>query len=172
MPFKIDSFLFGDAGWCPNNPRFPLLVYRAVSEAKPGEDLARWFEATFGDHGWPPAWRYTVYDFAHYHSTSHEVIGVFLGEARIRFGDSAGQELQVRAGDVVLIPAGVSHELISSSEDFTGVGAYPRGYRADMHTKDKNDRPAVDARIEQLALPAEDPVTGGPGPLHEHWKVT
>lgn len=168
---KVQPFAFDSAGWCPNNLRLPLLVYRQVSDEAPGDDLARWFEETFRKHGWPPEWRYTIYPFPHYHSTSHEVIGVFRGRAKIRFGDSAGQTLEVQAGDVVLIPAGVSHQRLSDSDNFCGVGAYPVGYERDLIRQDEMDVSAsASERIVKLVIPELDPVTGCKEPLRFYWK--
>lgn len=169
---KVEPFLFGDAGWCPNNPDLPLLVYRSVSETLPGEPLAKWFEECFGTNGWPPEWRYTVYPFPHFHSTSHEVIGVFRGSARIRFGDTTGKTLEMSAGDAVLIPAGVSHQLLESEGDFCGVGAYPTDFERDLIRQDENAPSAstVAARIAHVPLPGQDPITGGTGPLHHYWR--
>jgi uncharacterized protein YjlB len=33
-------------------------------------------DALFESHGWARSWRDTVYDFVHYHSQIHEVMGV------------------------------------------------------------------------------------------------
>jgi uncharacterized protein YjlB len=167
---RVEPFLFGDAGWCPNNSRLPLLVYRKVSEVAPGDELAAWFEECFARHGWPPEWRYTVYPFPHYHSTSHEVIGVFRGRAQVRFGDAAGETLEVIAGDTVVIPAGVSHQLLDSEDDFCGVGAYPAGFEYDLLRRENSDVLAAQARIANVPLPEQDPVTGGKGPLHHYWR--
>jgi uncharacterized protein YjlB len=148
-------------GWCPNNRLLPLLIYRSAFEGS-GEVLARTIEDTFDSHGWPPAWRYTIYDFPHYHSTSHEVIGVFSGSAKVRFGDEVGVDMELNTGDVVFIPAGVSHERLSSSADFRGVGAYPAGFEPDIQRKGQSDPDASRERIEDLPHPGLDPVSGAP----------
>ncbi|WP_250123845.1 cupin domain-containing protein [Chroococcidiopsis sp. CCMEE 29] len=64
----------------------------------------------------------------HYHSTAHEVLGISRGKAAVRLGgDARGQTFEVRAGDVIIIPAGVAHKNLDSSSDFLVVGAYPLG---------------------------------------------
>jgi uncharacterized protein YjlB len=166
-----ESHLLQASGWCPNNPVLPLLVYRSVQFEK-SEDLAVWFEAQFASHGWPPSWRYTIYDYAHYHSTCHEVIGVYRGSASVCFGDRGGVTLALYPGDVVVIPAGVSHQRLESTPTFHAVGAYPAGCEPDMRVGAPGERPAADDRIASLAVPMEDPVYGGHGPLWDEWKKT
>ncbi|HET6307266.1 MAG TPA: cupin domain-containing protein, partial [Rhodopila sp.] len=113
------AFVFEDDGMIPNS-RLPLLVYRA---AVPGD--AAGIEAVFAGNRWPPAWRNGVYPFHHFHSTAHEVLGVARGEVSVLFGGPSGQVLTVRAGDVVVVPAGVAHCNQGQSEDLLIVGAYP-----------------------------------------------
>ena len=80
-------------------------------------------EAVFARNEWPPAWRDSVYTFHHYHSTAHEVLGVYRGEATIQFGGDEGITVTVTAGDAVVIPAGVAHKRLASSADFRARGA-------------------------------------------------
>jgi uncharacterized protein YjlB len=70
--------------------------------------------------------------FLNYHSTSHEVLGVHSGVATLRLGGEHGKNVEVVAGDVVIIPAGVAHQNLSSSDDFGVVGAYPGGHDWDL----------------------------------------
>ncbi len=167
MDFLLEKFFLPDGGWCPNS-HLPLLVYRRVS-GRDGEKLACEFEQTFGDHGWPPAWRYTIFDYPHYHSTAPEVIGVYRGRANVRFGDAVGIEMELQSGDIVVIPAGVSHQRVSSSNGFHGVGAYPAGLEVDEIRPDNSKRPEADKRIAGIPLPDRDPWCGGDGPLAKLW---
>jgi uncharacterized protein YjlB len=146
-----------------------LLVYpQALASA--GPDPAALFEKRFTKNHWPAAWRNGVYGFHHYHSAAHEVLGVFSGSARVRFGGENGVVLEVKAGDVVVIPAGVSHKNLGASRDFGVVGAYPKGQRWDMQYGKPGERPAADARIARVDMPAADPVLGETGPLVPLWR--
>ena len=87
----------------------------------------------------------------------------------MRFGGGTGIVLPVRAGDVVVIPAGVGHQNLGSSVDLLVVGAYPRGQRWDLCRGRADERPRALANIARVPLPEADPVYGADGPLIEHW---
>ncbi|MFN5715908.1 MAG: hypothetical protein ACK463_15290, partial [Bradyrhizobium sp.] len=106
------AMVFQDDGLVPNNP-MPFLVYRGAVDA--GRDPEAAIEQLFGSHGWGAMWRNGVYDFAHYHATVHEVLGVARGRARVQFGGAHGQALEIAAGDVALLPAGTGHQCLSAS---------------------------------------------------------
>ncbi len=102
---------FGDDGTFPNS-RLPLLLY--VEAVPRGEASPERMEALFEAGGWPPAWRASVFTYHHYHSTAHEALGCARGWARLMLGGPKGREFEVRAGDVVVIPAGVAHRRLDS----------------------------------------------------------
>jgi uncharacterized protein YjlB len=60
--------------------------------------------------------------------------GVFAGSSTLLVGcgkndvrdESIGQEIKVRAGDVIVLPAGTGHCNTESSEDYRYVGVYPK----------------------------------------------
>ncbi|MFB6261457.1 MAG: cupin domain-containing protein, partial [Thiohalorhabdaceae bacterium] len=122
----------------------------------------------FRAHHWPPAWRFGVFDFHHYHSTAHEVLGVFAGSARLLFGGPDGVTVEAQAGDAIVIPAGVAHKCLVP-KCFRVVGAYPRGQDFDMNRGEPGERPAADHHIAEVPLPAADPVLGPSGPLSREW---
>jgi len=158
------SHLFQDSGSISNNPILPLLIYPSAAPPDP-EAIG----AMFQRNGWPPAWRYGVYSYPHYHSTAHEVLGVYRGSAKIRLGHTAGEVFEVKAGDVIVIPAGVGHENLGSTPEFHVVGAYPRGQIADLLRGKPGERPEADERIARVSLPESDPVFGEDGPLVRLW---
>lgn len=157
-----------DDGTFPNNARLPLLVYPGAVRL-PARDPAAAFEQLFAAHGWPDGWRNGVFGRHHYHSTAHEVLGVYGGRAEIQFGGPHGPVLAVTAGDVVVIPAGVAHKRISASADFAVVGAYPAGQRPDLCHGETGERPRADRNIARVQLPEADPVQGADGALRICW---
>jgi uncharacterized protein YjlB len=164
----IIQHTLSDDGSYPNNERLPLLVYKGVLRL-PEQDPAAAIDSLFAAHDWGGSWRNGVYAFHHYHSTAHEVLGVYSGTAQVQFGGPNGIVLEVMRGDVVLIPAGVAHKNVGSSTDFRVVGAYPEGQQPDMNYGREGERPDADDRIARVPRPQGDPVYGKDGPLGEHW---
>lgn len=164
---KVTPFVYSDDGSIPNN-RLPLLVYSQVA-AMSGKNPADSWENLFSGNGWTSFWRNGIYTFHHYHSTSHEVLGCYRGEAKVLWGGENGSLMTIRAGDVVLIPAGVGHFNKGSSSDFGVVGAYPQGFSWDMQYGRPEERPKVLENIAALPVPPYDPVLGGAGGLNEFW---
>jgi uncharacterized protein YjlB len=161
------AYQLKDDGLIPNSP-FPLLVYRGAVKLRP-HDPASVFEELFRANHWSGTWRDGIYTYHHYHSTSHEVLGVYSGSATVQFGGEKGIKQKVRAGDVIVIPAGVAHKNFGASGDFGVVGAYPGGAEWDMNYGQKSERPEVDENIARVPLPKTDPVYGPNGPLQEQW---
>jgi uncharacterized protein YjlB len=159
MP-PAEAFTFADDGRIPNS-RLPLLVYRGVVPAGTA-DAAAFFEDLFARNGWGGGWRDGIFPFHHFHSTSHEVLGIARGWAEVRFGGERGRTLRVVAGDAVLIPAGVGHRRESASADLLVVGAYPDGRSWDLCRGEAGEHDKALAAIARVPLPARDPVTGGP----------
>jgi uncharacterized protein YjlB len=164
----VEAYRLAENGEIPNNPELPLLVYRAA--LPPGEDPAAACEALFRRHGWGGGWRDGVYSYHHYHATAHEALGIVRGEARLRFGGEGGPVVAVRAGDVVVVPAGVAHKNEGASGDLLVVGAYPDGRdEPDMCTGRPGEIERARTRIAGVARPAADPVFGAGGPLLKEW---
>lgn len=165
---NVDYVYLSDDGMFPNNPHYPLIKYRSAARIH-GPDPALIFERLFSEHGWVRSWRNGVYGIHHYHSTAHEVLGVYSGSAEVQFGGEHGIRAEVYAGDVVVIPAGVAHKRLQSSTDFSVVGAYPEGQMWDMCYGESGERPRTDRNIARVPAPLNDPVHGNTGPLLELW---
>jgi uncharacterized protein YjlB len=164
---KIETHVFADDGTVPNN-RLPLVLYRGALGAE--GDLAARCEAMFDRNGWPGAWRNGIYGHHHYHSNAHEVLGIARGWARVRLGGENGATVELNAGDVVVIPAGVAHKRESASSDLLVIGSYPRGQRPDICRADTAFHDKSMANVAKVALPGSDPVTGEAGPLLDCWR--
>ncbi len=152
----------------PNNLQCPLLVYPQVVP-EPGADLAAHFEQLFTENGWPGAWRNGIYSFHHYHSTAHEVLGIYRGYVTVQFGGEQGIEVKASIGDVIVVPAGIAHKRVSSRGFLGVVGAYPDGQTPDLCRAGEIDSATAQRRVVSVPLPEQDPVCGGRGPLFEHW---
>lgn len=158
---------FADGGQFPNSP-LPVVIYRqAVAQQ---ETTPEALEALFDGNGWPSQWRAGVYDYDHYHSTAHECLGIAAGSATLHLGGPAGRSFELKAGDVLVLPAGTAHRCDGADQDFLVVGAYPPGQSWDVLRGDAADRPEADIRIARVPLPATDPVGGQGGPLLEKWR--
>jgi uncharacterized protein YjlB len=152
---------FEDDGRIPNNPRLSLVIYRLALPAS--DHLAKDFEKRFSGNGWTNSWRDGIFDYHHFHSNTHEVLGVAQGEARVCFGGEAGEVLAVSAGDVAILPAGTGHKCESASDDFLVVGAYPDGRDYDICRGDPAEHDRAVARIAGVPLPKKDPIFGKSG---------
>lgn len=158
-----------DDGVIPNS-KLPLLVYRNAFSSR-GFDGASWLERCFESNGWTNSWRNGVFSYHHYHSNTHEVLGVYSGSARLKMGGEQGETIVVHAGDILVIPAGVSHKNLESSPDFRVVGAYPDGSSYDLMTGMPGERPGADRNIASVPVPDTDPLTGREGGLTEAWEI-
>src|SRR6516162_11093952 len=165
----IEEHFFADDGRVPNNPSLPLIVYRGAVET--GARAAAACEALFAENGWSGGWRNGIYAHHHYHSTAHEVLGIVTGAVRVRLGGESGATVELHAGDVVVIPAGVAHKNEGTSPDLVVVGAYPGGKSPDMCSPAVQHRERALRNIGKVPLPTSDPVYGRLGPLLERWRA-
>jgi uncharacterized protein YjlB len=122
---KPHAIMFRDDGSIPNNARLPFLLYRGAVDLSGSADPAAILEELFNANDWGDSWRNGIYEYVHYHSRTHEVLGIARGHARVRFGGNEGKIIALRSGDVVILPAGTGHQRISASKQLLVVGAYP-----------------------------------------------
>jgi uncharacterized protein YjlB len=165
---RVRFIILEDDGRFPNNGMLPLLLYPKALEIS-GADAAAAVESLFRKNGWVNSWRNGIYSYQHYHSKAHEALGVYKGFATVLLGGEQGLRCEIRAGDAIVIPAGVAHMKLSSTEDFRVVGAYPVGQRVDMRYGDAAERPRADENIRALPKPDADPLAGNSGLLTELW---
>ena len=167
---KANAFRFKDDGVIPNNPKLPFVLYRTPVRLTGKFDPAAVFEELFERNNWANSWRNGIYDSVHYHSRIHEVLGIARGHVLARFGGTKGRRLRLKAGDVVILPAGTGHERLAGSKDLLVVGAYPPfGTYDECRTSTKeHDRAGI--TIPKVALPRKDPVYGRDGPLMRLWR--
>ena len=167
---KPNCLHFSDDGLTPNHPAWPLIHYRSVVKLDKAFDPAAIFEVLFDSHGWKDGWRDGIYDFLHYHSGTHEVLGIAHGTAKGRFGGARGRNIALKAGDVIVQPAGTGHQRLTASPDLLVVGAYPAGSRYDECRPNRRDHDGALKSIAKTGPPRADPVYGVKGPLKEIWR--
>jgi uncharacterized protein YjlB len=114
----------------PNSPK-PLLLYKNCFLRNGKVDITVAYD-TFTKNGWDPQWvtTYGNTQRSHYHPATHEVMVVLSGPGTIRWGTAdltddpqkhtygmAGTDFEdgsvfidVEAGDLLVIPAGVTHK--------------------------------------------------------------
>ena len=166
---NIIRHLITEEGEFPNNGLIPLLVYQKALHIS---DIAeKEVMDLFETNDWANAWVDGVYDYHHYHSTAHEVLGIIKGSARIQFGGPSGIGVLLEKGDAVVIPAGVAHKAIEIFDDFTCIGAYPGGQSPDILKGKAGEKELAIKKIKELELPIADPVYGTDGPLLANWKL-
>jgi len=154
----VQTFFLKPTKLVPNS-HLPLLYYPA---AFPKDVSADTIEAHFTKNNWDPQWRFGMYKQAHFHTTTHEALGIFRGSARVRFGASDKEsaeevgaiEVDVAAGDALIIPCGVAHRCVEDRGGFMMVGAYPQG------AKQWDLNYGGEGKELQATLPEMDPVLG------------
>lgn len=166
---KPRAIRFKDDGLVPNHPRWPLIIYRGAVHLDDHHDPAAVIEDLFEGNGWGDTWRNGIYDYVHYHSRIHEVLGIARGKGRVRFGGNKGRIIALKAGDVAILPAGTGHQCLSADDDFLVIGAYPPSGKYD-ECRTIEDRPRALKSIPKVVPPRKDPVYGAEGPLAKLWK--
>ncbi len=166
---RVTAIMLHDDGQVPNNPTLPLVICRGVLDAGDSADPEAAFEELFHRNGWGHGWRNGIFDYHHFHSTAHEVLGIARGHAEVRFGGPDGPVLSVGAGDVVAIPAGVGHCRVSGGTGLSVIGAYPRHQHWDLWQMGEGSLDLARENIASVPLPETDPVSGASGPVTELW---
>jgi len=160
------TIYFKDDGKIPNS-KYPLIIYKNAFTAR-GRQGANWLEDKFASNNWTNSWRNGIYNFHHYHSTSHEVLGIYSGGAKVHLGGEQGERVDVEAGDIIIIPAGVGHKNLGG-RNLGVVGAYPDGRSWDLKKGLPGERPEADRNISALPIPEADPLLGISDGLRKIW---
>jgi uncharacterized protein YjlB len=108
---KTNAFRFRDDGIVPNHPSWPLIVYRGAVRFAAKLDPAAVLEDLFEENGWGDSWRNGIYDYVHYHSGIHEVLGIARGTGTVQFGGKLGKTIALKAGDIAVLPAGTAERV-------------------------------------------------------------
>lgn len=165
---KSEILHFTRDEFTPNNS-LPVIVYRDVPNSldmDPNSSLLNLFIS----NGWTNNWEDIIMTENHYHSTTHEVIGIKTGEVDLKLGGTVGSIVTVKSGDVIIIPAGVGHYSLSNEKGYRAIGGYPNGADWDMIFDEKEKLQAATERITQIPTPVTDPVFGSNGGLGDYWK--
>ncbi|NVO13479.1 MAG: cupin [Rhodoplanes sp.] len=164
-----ETHRFADDGIIPNNPILSFVVLRDAIDMKGSAHPEELIEKTFLRHGWVGTWRNGISPYAHYHSRIHEVMGIARGRVCVRFGGERGAEVDLKVGDVVVLPAGTGHQRLSATPDLVVIGAYPPSGKYDICRGSKAEHAKALVDIPQVPLPTSDPVRGKAGPLVKLW---
>jgi uncharacterized protein YjlB len=164
LPFRYYCM---DDGTFPNS-RFPVLLYKGAL------NLPLFFRSTylkneFCKNNWSNAWDCGIFTYNHYHSNTHEVVGVYQGRTTLLLGGENGHRVIIEKGDLLIIPAGVAHRNLGTENQVKCVGAYPGGRRYDIKYGKPAERPAADKNIAAVPVPASDPLAGVSGKLPKIW---
>lgn len=164
---ELMTSILDDDGAIPNS-LLPVMIYRQVYSGTDSKNPAV-YEALFDENRWGGAWRNGLYSFHHYHSTAHEVLGIYSGWADVQLGGASGGSFHVETGDILVLPAGTGHKCLDHS-NLGIVGSYPNGQYPDMQYGKPGERPNVDVLIAQVPKPDVDPVLGLYGGIIEYWR--
>jgi len=171
MDIQVQSFFLKEDGQTPNNPTLPVIFYQNAFDGEGGGQSPEDIEGAFKSHGWTTGWTGDVHDELHYHSNTHEVLGVRRGSGTILAGGDSGQRLEVKPGDVILLPAGTGHMKVDSSDDFEVIGAYPDGAEPNKIKHDPAKAAQAKHTISNVGIPQLDPVFGedDQSPVRHKW---
>lgn len=165
----VETLSLGVSGGVPNHPHWPALIIRG---AVPADAPISGIKALYEANRWFRVWDWTVFDYHHFHPEAAEALTVARGAARLHLGGPDGPQVDVTAGDAMVLPAGFGHKRVSSDDAFTVVGGYPEG-QEERTIVAAGDMDVADAARAVAAVPPPqtDPLWGADGPLLDHWHV-
>ncbi|KAI1701292.1 cupin domain-containing protein [Ditylenchus destructor] len=166
---QVLKFLIPSHNLIPNTSiqNRPLLIYKSCFPPNSGASAVESHLKSVGVVS--PQWRYSMYPTSHFHSTTHEVLCVVKGRALLLFGgeDNPGKvEHECKAGDVIIIPAGVAHRLLDDyGSGYEMVGSYPVGATQWDMCYGREDEEDKVKNIRKLNWFDNDPLYGQKGPV-------
>jgi uncharacterized protein YjlB len=158
---KSPRKLYFEKGNDVPNSTLPALLFRSVLGPSANRKAQR-FRHAFKTNGWVGLWTDTIYDYTHFHSNAHEVLGIAEGKVTVLLGGEKGRQFRLKAGDMLVIPAGVAHRRIGDDAGLKVIGAYPPG-QSHFNMKRRG------RTMPKVALPSEDPFYGEDGPVVRLW---
>jgi uncharacterized protein YjlB len=165
--YSVEHYFLKDDGTFPNSI-LPVLLYRNVLHL-PALFAAQFVKRLFKRNNWYNSWDYGVFEYHHYHSITHEVLGIYRGTTTLQLGGKKGIDLEVAKGDVLIIPAGVAHKNLGKERQIHCIGAYPDGMDYDINYGNVGERPQADRNIRKVPRPGLDPVFGNKGGINKYW---
>jgi uncharacterized protein YjlB len=164
---SIEHFLLYENGNFPNNPMLPVVIYKNAF-TKPVQSKVK---NLLKKNNWSNSWVNGIYDYHHYHSNTHEVLVILAGSCTVALGGPSNKLIDVKTGDVLILPVGTAHKNENSSADFSCLGAYPGGSDFDIVKGTENEKAAANVNIQRTAIPEEDPLFGKEGELKNLWRM-
>jgi uncharacterized protein YjlB len=164
----IEEYRLADTGKFPNSA-LPVIIYKKVL-VLPKFFTCFYVRKMFIRNKWANTWKSGIFEYHHYHSITHEVLGVCKGKTTLLLGGENGVRVNIEAGDVIIIPAGVAHKNEGKEDDVCCIGAYPEGHDYDIKYGKEGERPSADNNIRNVSLPKSDPVYGIKFGVQNYWK--
>lgn len=165
---NMEQIKLQDDGTFPNS-RLPALLYKGALDI-PWLFPAAHVKHLFEKNGWSNSWDAGIFEYHHYHSICHEVLGIYKGHTKLQLGGLEGPQIFIEKGDVLVIPAGVAHKNLGPEHAVGVIGAYPGGRDYDMNYGKPGERPAADQHIKKVPVPDKDPLFGRDQGLFKIWK--
>jgi uncharacterized protein YjlB len=163
------QYLIEPRGMFPNSP-LPVVHYKQAVEL-PLLLPSLHIKNLFSKNGWTNNWTDGIYAYHHYHTITHEALGICKGSTQLLLGGNGGTEITIVEGDVLVIPAGVAHRNLGNMHDVSCVGGYPNGMDFDMNYGTWEEMERTLHNIASLPIPGTDPLLGLEKGIVEIWKA-
>ncbi|KAL6890916.1 hypothetical protein GGI43DRAFT_415122 [Trichoderma evansii] len=170
MPPSVECYLLPPTNDVPNN-QLPVILYRDVLPEPRNEETTTNFLTAYG---WEKRGTWGHISMRHFHPNTHECYGIFQGNSTLLLGkikDGEGIQIDVRTGDVIVLPAGTAHSSLESYGDYRYIGVYPKECPKWISESGKQPATSFASMIREVPTPKADPVYGKQGPLVALWNT-